>query len=155
MVFSIIILTIGIPGSGKTTWVNKYLKKHPYTHVISTDKIRQELTGRIECDPSQSEWIHGEARKRVKQILDNPNDSIGMGPEIIVDSTNVDVDEWIAYKKLGASVIVARLFDVSVDEAMKNQRFRERQVPRFVLEDKWKTLDKNKKFLPFIFNMIN
>ena len=148
-------MTIGIPGSGKTTWVKEYKKQHPYAHVISTDKIRQELTGHIDCDPNQNEWIHGEAKRRVKQILDNPNDSIGMGPEIVVDSTNVDVDEWLAYKKLGASVIIAKLFDVDVDTAMKQQFGRDRIVPRFVLEDKYTTLQKNKKYMPLIFNMIN
>lgn len=154
MVFSILILTIGIPGAGKTTWVKKYLQQHPYAHVISTDSIRKELTGEKQCDPTQNEWIHGEAKKRVKEILDNPNSSIGMGPEIIVDSTNVDVEEWIAYKKLGASVILAKVFDTDVDTAMKNQEGRSRFVPRFVLEDKWTTLQKNKKFLPLVFNML-
>lgn len=153
-VFSILILTIGIPGAGKTTWVNQYVQKHPYAHVISTDSIRKELTGKVECDPAQNEWVHGEARRRVKEILDNPNSSIGMGPEIIVDSTNVDVEEWIAYKKLGSSVILAKVFDTDVNTAMKYQEQRRRFVPRFVLEQKWTTLQKNKKFLPLVFNML-
>ena len=37
--FSILKLTIGAPGSGKSTWVREYKKTHPLTYVISTDEI--------------------------------------------------------------------------------------------------------------------
>lgn len=153
--FSILILTIGIPGSGKSYWVNEYIKTHPLTYVVSNDKLRQELTGTDLCvDPSQNMMIYEEARRRTKKILEDPNSKGGMGPEIIIDATNVDVDEWLRYKEIGASVIVAKVFDISVDEAMKRQEHRERKVPREILEIKKEKLEKNKKFLPFIFNMI-
>ena len=156
--FSMIILTIGIPGSGKTYWVNEYKKTHPLTFVVSTDAIRLELTGHEECiDPSQNDLIHEEARKRVKEILENPehyNGSRGLGPEIIVDSTNVDVLEWIKYKQLGATLIICKLFNTTPEQAMKNQEKRERVVPLDILVMKWETLEHNKKFLPNIFNMI-
>ena len=156
--FSILILTVGIPGSGKTTWVKEYLKEHPYTYVVSTDNLRKELTGNEQCvDPSQNGWIHDEARKRVKKIIDNPENyggNHGMGPEIIVDSTNVDVDEWLKYKNLGASVILAKTFNVEPDTAMKQQATRERLVPRDIVEMKWQQFQANKKYMPHIFNMI-
>lgn len=158
MNFSILILTIGIPGSGKTTWVQQYKKNHPYTYVVSTDKLRKELTGTTDCDPTQCQMIHDAARQRVKSILDNPQNyggNCGMGPEIIVDSTNVDVDEWIAYKNLGASVILAKFFDVDPETAMQQQiKGRERIVPKEILDMKWSALQKNRKYMKFIFNMI-
>lgn len=155
--FSLLILTVGIPGSGKSTWAKKYLKKHPLTYLISTDQIRLEMTGTMQCNPEQSHIIHEEARKRVKKIIDDPNNyggDKGLGPEIIVDSTNVTVEEWIAYKKLGCTLIAARLFDVSVETAMKNQYYRGRIVPRDVVEAKKASLEENKKFMPLVFNMI-
>lgn len=157
--FSMLILTVGVPGSGKTRWVNEYTKQHPYTHVVSTDAIRKECTGVEQCiDPSQNDWIHDEARRRVKNIIDDPHwyapNAVGFGPEIIVDSTNVNVDEWIKYKALKPSVILAKVFNTPVDEAMKNQENRERKVPREIVQMKWDELQKNKKYLPFIFNMI-
>ena len=155
--FSKLVLTIGIPGSGKTRWVEKYKKTHPLVFVISTDDLREELTGVRQCDPTQSEWIHEEARKRAKEVMDHPDDygfKHTLGPTIIIDSTNVDVSEWIKYKNLGCTLMSARLFDVTVDKAMENQTKRERQVPRFVLEDKYQTLQRNKKYMPYFFNFI-
>lgn len=157
MNFSVLILTIGIPGCGKTTWVNEYLKKHPNgTYVISTDAIRTELTGIEQCvDPSQNPMIHEEARKRAKNIIDNHMEIFkknGTWPVIIIDSTNVDVEEWIAYKQLGASMMLAKVFDVEPQEALKRIENRERKVPLNILEWKWKTLQNNKNAIPKIFN---
>lgn len=155
MKFSVLILTIGIPSSGKTSWVQEYKKTHPLTYIISTDEIRRELTGTEVCkDPSQNDFIHSEARRRVTQILNDPNSLGGIGPEIIVDSTNVDVEEWLEYKNLGASVILAKIFDIAVEKAIQNQTFRERKVPHEIIIKKWETFQRNKKFLPYIFNML-
>ena len=158
MDFTMLILTIGIPGAGKTTWVEKYVKKYPLTHVVSTDKIRNELTGSSNCVPEQNKMIHDEARKRVKAILDNPANygrhGWGPGPAIIVDSTNVDVLEWIKYKQLNPTVILAKVFDVTPEQAMKNQENRERKVPMSVLREKWETLQNNKGYIPHLFNLI-
>lgn len=156
MTFSILILTIGIPGAGKSRWVSEYKKTHPLTHIISTDDIRLELTGIEQCvDPSQNNMIHDEARKRVKQILDDPSKHYGLGPEIIIDSTNCALDEWIAYKKLGASVIRAIVFDCEPEQAMIHQQQRERKVPLEIVQMKWNQLQENIPHLTKIFNMID
>lgn len=159
MRFSILILTIGIPGSGKTTWVQEYVKEHPYTKVVSSDSVRKEKTGIEDSidDPGFNNMIHDEARKKVKEILENPlnyGGNAGMGPVIIVDSTNVDVEEWIKYRELGPSIMIAKVFEIDPEEAMKRQSGRERQVPKRVLDDKWKKLTFTKQFIPSFFNMI-
>lgn len=152
---STIILTIGIPGAGKTRWVNKYLKTHPLTYVISTDKLREELTGIEQCvNPSQNEWIHNEARKRAKAILEDPLSKGGMGPEIIIDSTNVEKEEWEKYRKLGSTLLLAKIFETTPSQAMEYQKNRERFVPLEIVEMKWKQLQTNKQFIPLYFNMI-
>lgn len=153
--FSTLILTIGIPGSGKTTWVKEYKKTHPLTYVVSTDELRKEITGIEQCvDPSQNDMIHNEARKRVKQILEDPNAKGGMGPEIIVDSTNVDLSEWIEYRKLCPSIMMAKVFDISPTQAYYNQQARQREVPFDIIMEKYDTLSKNKEYIKFLFNMI-
>lgn len=153
---SILILTIGIPGSGKSTWVKQYMRTHPLTYVVSTDDLRKELTGVEQCvNPNQNTMIHDEARKRVESILKDPNSRGGLGPEIIVDSTNVDCEEWLKYKRLGATIMIAKLFDVTPQQAMKNQLTRDRQVPLHIVQDKWYTLKQNKRYMPLYFNMID
>lgn len=154
MGFSVLILLIGIPGSGKTTWVKEYMKTHPLTYVVSTDEIRKEFFGKDECDPSFNQKIRDEAKKRVKKIIDDKQARGGLGPEIIVDSTNCDVKEWIKYKMLGASMMAARVFDVTPEQAMKNQEKRERKVPYDVIKMYYDHLQNNKQHLTKIFNFI-
>ena len=159
MDFSVLILTIGIPGSGKTTWVKQYQKQHANgTYVISTDRIRQELTGHEQCiDPTQNPMIHEEARKRAKLLIENAKNlrlCNGTWPVIIIDSTNVEVEEWLAYKELGATLMLAKIFDVEPKEAIQRMDNRERKVPLEILEMKWKTLETNREKIPKIFNMI-
>lgn len=153
--FSLLILCIGIPGSGKSRWVHEYKKTHPLTYVVSTDEIRKEVTGVEQCiNPSQNDLIHQLARERVKKILSDPHAVGGLGPEIIVDSTNVSADEWIAYKELHPALIIARIFDVSVETAMEHQRLRTRVVPEHIVRLKYNSLQQNKKYLPYIFNAL-
>lgn len=152
--FSTLILTIGIPSSGKSTWVRKYVQEHKMVHVISTDAIRQELFGYQ--DPPNSEEVHKEALKRAKSYFEDPANNVGLGPEVIIDATNVDVEEWKRYKALNTSVMYAKIFDISPAEAMERQLVgrKERIVPYEVIERKYKQLQENKKYIPFYFNMI-
>lgn len=156
--FSILILTVGIPGSGKTSWVKEYKSTHPLVHIVSTDDIREDLFGTRVCIPAQNQTVYEEARKRVKAIITNPSeeDMKGIGPEIIVDSTNVDFMEWIKYKELGPSIIIAKVFEVEPEEAWGRQQNRLPSliVPFEILLKKWGEYTKNKRFLPHIFNMI-
>lgn len=157
--FSVLLLTIGIPGSGKTTWVNKFKKAKPNgTYVVSTDEIRKEITGIEQCvDPSQNDFIHSEARKRVKKLLDQTDDlwkQNGTWPFIIVDSTNVNEEEWKEYRKLGASVMIAKVFKIKPEEAFEQIKNRERKVPLPILQMKWDILQKNQHLIPKYFNLI-
>lgn len=143
-----LFLTVGIPGAGKSTWVKEYQKKYPAMVIVSTDEIRKELTGTSCCDPNQNTMIHEEARKRVKHLL-------GEGKDVIVDSTNVELGEWVKYKQLDPNVLLtAKVFNVEPEEAFEREKNRERVVPLSVLEMKWQQLTHNKPFMPFIFNFI-
>lgn len=144
-----LILTVGIPGAGKSTWAKWYASIDP-THkmvIVSTDQLRKELTGSANCDPSQNEFIHSSARQRAKEFLEK-------GYDVIVDSTNVDLEEWIKYKHIYPSVFIAKVFNISPAEAMVRQEGRERKVPLKILEDKWDKLQENKKHLSIIFDLI-
>lgn len=75
---NLIILT-GAPGSGKSTWAKEYQNTHQNCHIISSDAIRFEITGRFDDHTRQPEvWklfeerIHEYANKGddVTVILD-------------------------------------------------------------------------------------
>lgn len=75
------IMLIGIPGSGKSTWISKYNKNNKYT-VVSPDEIRKELTGSI-SDQSQNAKVWWLTAETVKNFLEN-------GENVILDSTMTD-----------------------------------------------------------------
>ena len=45
MNFPKFIMLIGLPGSGKSTWAEKYITENANTVLISSDNIRKELFG--------------------------------------------------------------------------------------------------------------
>ena len=143
-----LILTIGIPGCGKSTWASNYCQDHPGTIVISSDGIRKELTGSEECIPSMNPWIFSVVQDRVKTgILEH---------DVIVDATNVSVNDWTTYKALCPpdTVCKARFFDIDPVTAMERQSHRERQVPREVLDNMWKILCFSRAFLTQFFDVL-
>ena len=153
---SSIILTIGIPGAGKTFWVKQYRETHPFTHIISTDEIRKEITGEEQCiNPLQNDEIHCIARRRVKSLIDNPQNYNYGGLEILVDATNCNKYEWQEYKKLGSTLLIAKVFNISIENAKKNQYSRSRKVDDKIIEEKWKELQQNLPFLKNYFNLID
>jgi len=72
------ILIIGIPGSGKSTWISKFNSDNKYT-VVSPDQIRKQLTGNV-SDQTQNAKVWMIAKERVKSYL-------GRGKSVIFDST--------------------------------------------------------------------
>lgn len=152
-----LLLTIGIPGAGKSWWVKEYKEKHPDTFIISTDELRKTLTGVEQCiNPSQNGMIHDEARKLVKQIIESPWNGSPSDLErtIIVDSTNCSIDEWRAYRQQGADILHAIVFERTPEQSMENQKHRDRQVPLEVVKMKWREYEHDKSMLPFFFNKI-
>lgn len=147
---ALLILTVGIPGSGKTTWAKKYHSHHGAAVIISNDEVRLEVTGYADSAHVETENhkdIYSAARVKVEQALADKK------LVVIVDGTNVDLDEWEAYNKLAKkynAILIAKLFNVPPPIAI--HRIIERQdrmVPYPVLKRKWNTLLTN---LPQITN---
>lgn len=76
-----LILLVGIPGSGKTTYAYKYIKEHPGTVHISSDKIRKELWG--------SEATQGDNNEIFKLMQSRAIDALNNGYSVIYDCTNM------------------------------------------------------------------
>ena len=77
-----LIILVGIPGSGKSTYAKKYISEYPKTPVhLSSDKIREELYGdeSIQGNPAE---VFSLMQKRAIEALNNGND-------VIYDATNI------------------------------------------------------------------
>jgi len=87
------IMTVGIPGCGKSRWVNEYCKNHD-VEIVSTDGIRKELTGTVNTmkELGREEDVWNRAMNRVANYLTE-------GKNVILDATNCRSRERIFFIK--------------------------------------------------------
>ena len=76
-----LILLVGIPGSGKTTYATKYISEHKNTIHLSSDLIRKELWG-DEATQGDNNEVFSLMQKRAIEALNN-------GQSVIYDATNI------------------------------------------------------------------
>lgn len=81
MYFPRLIMLIGLPGSGKSTWAAKYVTENSNTVIISSDKIRKELFN-DENSQEDNNRVFYEMEVRTLNYLNN-------GVNVIYDATNV------------------------------------------------------------------
>ena len=126
----------GVPGSGKSTYVEKARKKD--TVVICPDRIRKELTG-AEEDQSKNKEVFELAYKRLRKALLSDTD-------VIFDATNLT-------KRARKSILdiakghncEAVYFVVPLKTCLERNSKRERHVPEDVIRGMYKKYTYPKK----------
>ena len=118
-----LFMTIGLPGSGKSTWANS--TGHP---VYSSDAIREELG----LDPTKKEdnqKTFDELHKRIRDALQRG------GPSVIYDATNMNRKKRMEFlRSLTFSVAkIAVLFTTPVDICVERDSKREKPVGKDVI----------------------
>ena len=76
-----LILLVGIPGSGKSTYAEEYIKNNPNTIHLSSDQIREELWGN-EATQGDNNEVFSLMQSRAIEALNN-------GQSVVYDATNV------------------------------------------------------------------
>lgn len=76
-----LILLVGIPGSGKTTYAKKYIERNDNTLHLSSDAIRKELYGDENTQGNPAE-VFSLMQKRAVEALNE-------GHDVIYDATNI------------------------------------------------------------------
>lgn len=107
----ILIIEMGIPGSGKTIWRNSFVSKHPDYVVINPDDIRKEVTGNI-SDQSKNHIVWRLAYERLDEALEKKQN-------VIFDSTACSrktITE-ILFHGTRKSIPCFKVFDVDVETA--------------------------------------
>lgn len=148
---NLVIITVGIPGSGKTTWAKHYKEKHPAVVIVSNDEVRKDLFGTEVCNPSQNSIVYDEVYRRVEKALTEKHD-------VIVDGTHVHPVEWTNLRYaclIHNAIMIAKLIDVEVDAALENLKHRSYKIPKDVIEEKYNALQKSKTLLPLFFNWVD
>lgn len=117
-----LIILVGPPGSGKSTWGENFAKKNGIKK-ISTDEIRAEI-GSGEHDQSVSAQAFSLARQRVK-------DELKAGRSVIIDATSVNRKarrDWINLARGAGAFVIAVPFEVSREELIRRDANRPRTV---------------------------
>ena len=124
-----LILSIGIPGSGKTTILKKLALENNFEY-ISPDDIRKEMFGR-EDDHTYDKIVWNEARKRVTNLLEAKHD-------VAFDSTFSNRERRRRFihdaKKAGAQTVEGLFFDIPLEEILQRNASREKSVAEEYLQ---------------------
>ena len=108
-----LVLLVGIPGSGKSTWINNNKSKWVNTVVVSPDELRKKLLGSVNNQSSNPEiWNH--AKSLIIGYLKQ-------GKNVVVDATNTDTPKRIPFDNSISEEVdfkkIALIFYVSKEEA--------------------------------------
>lgn len=114
-----IILMVGPPCSGKSTWSKSYLKEHPKAVRINRDDLRIMLSGKPMSDYRIEEIVSAMVTKGLDQ-------AILLHRTVIVDQTNCRLKyiNWFIEKYGGAVEIEFQVFDVELKELLRRNQMR-------------------------------
>lgn len=126
---AVAIIAIGIPGSGKTSLLKPFAKRHNFAY-INKDDIRKELTGDA-ANQSRNADVWQEANRRTKEALES-------GTGVVIDATFVETSkrrQTIALARAcGATRVIGVFVDVPPEVAKDRNRRRDRTVPDRVVD---------------------
>ena len=126
-----ITITVGISGSGKSTWAHEQWKADPLnTVLINRDKIRELLFGYTEMTVHQhySDPNIGKLEKQVTKYEDTLiHEALAEGKHVIVDATHLK-RAFIERFKFWNVLVEIKQFDVPLAIAIQRDSLRQRQV---------------------------
>ena len=127
-----IILTRGIPASGKTTWAVREVRENPNCVRVNRDDIRESVFGAAyhdqDPDPQSEREIDELELALVRRALAD-------GYDVIVDATHLDkatVQKWRNFAEALGSAIGPMDFPIPFAEAKRRNSERARSVPESV-----------------------
>lgn len=126
------VLTMGLPGAGKSTVMNDRYDLENWT-LIDPDEIKKE---HADYDPNRPELIHEwskrEANARQARAVAN-------GEDIIIDGTGTNAEKMVKWtRELQAAGYTVELLyvQVSLATALARNAARERTVPEDIVREK-------------------
>lgn len=138
---AVLLVLVGIPGSGKSTWARQFVQTQPGYRVVSTDQIRADLFG---DDAIQGDWaqiwpqVQSQWQQGMKAIRQ------GQLRGMIYDATNCRRHyrrQVLALaRQLGFNPVILCWFDVPLSLGLQRNRRRSRQVPEAIIESMFRQL---------------
>ena len=128
-----VILTVGIPASGKSTWRDKFLRENKNYVCVSRDDFRFMLRNEPFLEPKGEKFVTEMVEEAIIRAVKNKYN-------VIVDQTNVNLKYLRLLvefcEKLGD--VEFKIFDIPLKVALERDSKRERSVGKVVLERMYK-----------------
>lgn len=121
----ILYVAVGLPGSGKTTFVNNY----PYLYWHSSDEVRERILGDVN-DQEHNKIVFDTLHQEIKTDL-------AMGRHCYYDATNLTTSirkDIVRRFRNYAEDIIAVYFNEPVEVCKERNSKRERVVPEEVID---------------------
>lgn len=127
-----LIVLSSVAGAGKSTWAEQYRKTHHHVHIVSSDELRKEITGKY-SDMSQDKLVWETYFKRINELCASHHEVT-----VIADSTNI-LNKWrLQYKDVPGfdkKVLVVIRKDLPVILKQNLERSEAKQIPEEAI--KW------------------
>lgn len=130
-----LLMMVGLPGSGKSTYANK-MKSHGYV-VHSSDSIRKELYG--------DESIQGDGNKVFRLLHSRIINDLKEGKNVVYDATNIHSKGRVNFLNTVKNIDCKKycvVFATPIDKCLERNSKRERMVPLYVISKmyrQWET----------------
>jgi len=122
---STVYMTVGLPASGKSSWVKKNAEKLEAT-VLSSDRIREAWYG--------SEEIQGDSQKIFDHIYKKTKELLKEGKNVIIDATNISQKRRLQFvREFNEFNKVAVYFNTDYFTCIKRNSERGRTVGHHVI----------------------
>ena len=123
-----LILLVGIPGSGKTTYANTYMECTPNVIHLSSDAIRKELYGDENIQGNPAEVFSLMQKRAIKALND--------GDDVVYDATNITRKDRASIIKICPQFvkIEAHIIWTPIETCIKQDASRDRTVGKEVID---------------------
>lgn len=140
-----IILTRGLPASGKTTWAERWVREDPETRVrVNRDDIRDMLFVQPAYEYKQEELVSAVEREAVLAAISAKLD-------VVVDATHLRpkyIASWQRFAKGHGADVIVKEFPADLYTVLLRNSTRERVVDESVIRNMWDKYTRKGEFLP-------
>lgn len=123
-----VLVLVGIPASGKSTWAKEFISQNVGWIRVSRDDYRLMLKNQQFCEPN--------IEKLVTQLVNSTiNESLNNGLNVIIDNTNVQakyINEFVNLVKFKADINY-KIFPISLADAIERDKNRQAKVGEKVI----------------------